>query len=143
MEVLFLSRNDSVYDEVPNLLIQLGTAAKTYDSISNQVSNQMKNGYKIVYVKSSEGCILAAAGFVICEKLAWGKHIYIDDFITAEQHRSRGVGTFLMNWFKSHCKEMGCKQLHLDSNVDRFKAHTFYIRHGFHISSHHFGIEDV
>ena len=144
MEVLFLEKNDSDYTEVLNLLIQLGTAAKNFDEISQQVENQMSNGYQIVYVKSSEGDhILAAAGFVVSEKLAWGKHIYIDDFITAEKHRSSGVGSFLMNWFKSHCKKLECKQLHLDSTVERLKAHSFYIQHGFHITSHHFEISEV
>ena len=143
MKVLFLDKNDSDFTEVLNLLIQLGTAAKTFETISQQVVNQMKNGYKIVYVKSTEGRILAAAGFVISEKLAWGKHIYIDDFITDEKHRSSGVGSFLMNWLKSHCKKLECKQLHLDSTVERYKAHSFYKRHGFQITSHHFEISDV
>lgn len=64
-------------------------------------------------------------------KLAWGKHIYIDDLVTAERHRSRGAGAKLMEWFKSYARSQGCDQLHLDSGVQRYAAHGFYLRAGF------------
>ncbi len=84
--------------------------------------------------------ILAAAGFNVGEKLAWGKHIYIDDLVTNAQFRSRGVGKFILDWFKTYALEIGCEQIHLDSGVQRFSAHKFYLREGFNIASHHFSM---
>ena len=78
------------------------------------------------------------AGFVVGEKLAWGKHIYIDDLVTSADHRSTGVGKVLMEWFRTYAKDNGCTQIHLDSGVQRFAAHRFYLREGFDIASHHF-----
>jgi hypothetical protein len=44
---------------------------------------------------------------------------------------------------KFYALEQGCRQLELDSGVQRFGAHRFYLREGFDISSHHFSIEDL
>ncbi|HGF7203265.1 TPA: hypothetical protein AB5D93_003248, partial [Vibrio cholerae] len=45
------------------------------ESLSAQILKQQSNGYKVAYVKSGDA-VLGVAGFCICEKLAWGKHIY-------------------------------------------------------------------
>lgn len=87
--------------------------------------------------------VAGVAGFVVGNKLAWGKHIYIADLVTSEGYRSSGVGGRLIDWLKSYARERGCKQIHLDSGVQRFSAHRFYLRHGFNIVSHHFSIMDL
>jgi GNAT superfamily N-acetyltransferase len=74
---------------------------------------------------------------------AWGKHMYVDDLVTAERHRSTGAGARMMDWLKSYARAHGCRQLHLDSGVQRFGAHRFYLREGFNIGSHHFSIVDL
>jgi GNAT superfamily N-acetyltransferase len=87
--------------------------------------------------------VLCVAGFVVGTKLAWSKHLYVDDLVTAAQHRSRGAGAKMISWLKAHALELGCQQLHLDSGVQRFEAHRFYLREGFNIGSHHFSITDL
>ncbi len=87
--------------------------------------------------------MLCVAGFNIGEKLAWGKHIYIDDLVTNEQFRSTGAGAYLMTWFKAYAQEQGCGQIHLDSGVQRFAAHRFYLREHFNIASHHFVLNNL
>ncbi|EGQ9441015.1 GNAT family N-acetyltransferase [Vibrio cholerae] len=109
------------------------------ESLSAQILKQQSNGYKVAYVKSGDA-VLGVAGFCICEKLAWGKHIYIDDLVTNSEVRSKGVGKLLIDWFKSYAIEEGCGQIHLDSGVQRFLAHKFYLREGFIIGCHHFSL---
>lgn len=87
--------------------------------------------------------VLCVAGFVIGVKLAWGRHIYIDDLVTAEGHRRSGAGAHLIEWFKAYAREHGCQQIHLDSGVINFVAHSFYLRQGFSIASHHFSIKEL
>lgn len=94
-------------------------------------------GYQVAYV-DSEGEVLCVAGFVVGTKLAWGKHIYVDDLVTAERHRSKGAGARMLSWLKAHARQLGCNQLHLDSGVQRFSAHRSYLREAFDIASHHF-----
>ena len=76
-------------------------------------------------------------------RLAWGKHMYIEDLVTDSERRSQGLGRVMMDWLKSHAREHGCEQIHLDSSVRRFPAHRFYLREGFKIASHHFSIVDL
>ncbi|QUJ69795.1 GNAT family N-acetyltransferase (plasmid) [Photobacterium sp. GJ3] len=126
---------------VLNVLLQL---RPQYNSASllAQITQQMAQGYQVIYVKSAEQ-VMGVAGFVVTEKLAWGKAIYVDDLVTDQQHRSKGVGECLLQWLKDYGRAQGCQQLHLDSGVQRFPAHRFYLREGFHIASHHFSITDL
>jgi len=135
----FILKSDDELPSVAEVLIQL-RPQYTIDSLIEQIKKQQKLGYQIAYVKLGDK-VLSVAGFVVGEKLAWGKSIYIDDLVTDENSRSTGAGTCLINWFKSYCKEIGCEQLHLDSGVQRFQAHKFYLREGFNIASHHFQLE--
>ncbi|CAG9295354.1 GNAT family N-acetyltransferase [Celerinatantimonas diazotrophica] len=137
MRVQFLEKNAD-YQSVLAVLLQL-RPNYNLDSLSAQIEKQRAQGYQVVYVKSSEG-ILAVAGFNVGEKLAWGKYVYIDDLVTNSEFRSRGVGNFLINWFKAYAIANGCEQIHLDSGVQRFSAHKFYFRESFKIASHHFSI---
>ncbi|MFD2179631.1 GNAT family N-acetyltransferase [Veronia pacifica] len=139
MDVKLLTK-DADYEAVLNVMLQLRTSYD-YFSLAQQIEKQQENGYQIVYVKSGED-ILGVAGFVIGEKLAWGKHIYIDDLVTNTSSRSHGVGACLMKWFKEYATATGCQQIHLDSGVQRFSAHKFYLREGFKIASHHFSLTD-
>lgn len=136
-----LAESDADLDRSSEVLLQLRTAF-TKETLIAQIKEQQKSGFQIVYVES-EGEVLCVAGFVVATKLAWGKHIYISDFVTTERHRSTGVGAKLIEWFKAHARELGCKQLHLDSGVQRVDAHRFYQREGFNLSSHHFSITDL
>lgn len=111
-----------------------------YDLMSflNQVEVQAASGYQIAFVENELKQVVAVAGFVIGTKLAWGKHMYIDDLVTDDQQRSSGAGKLLLDYLKEFACEEGCKELHLDSGVQRFNAHRFYLRERMDISSHHF-----
>jgi len=97
--------------------------------------------YRLAATVDELGHILCIAGFVIQHKLAWGKSLYVDDLVTTEGARSSGAGRCLMAWLKTHARDQGCEQLHLDSGVQRFDAHRFYLQAGFRIASHHFSLE--
>ena len=105
-----------------------------------QLERQSARGYRLAYTLSNEQ-IAAVAGFDIGEALVWGKHLYVYDLVTDDAHRSQGHGEALIEFLKAHALEQGCVLLHLDSGVQRFAAHKFYMRKGFYISSYHFGLE--
>jgi len=136
-----IARSDAELELISGVMLELRTAY-TRESLVAQIREQQKDGYRIAYAESA-GEILCVAGYVMSTKLAWGKHIYIDDLVTAERHRSTGAGAKMIEWFRSYARDHGCRQLHLDSGVQRFDAHRFYLRHGFDISSHHFSIADL
>ena len=137
-----LLKSDTELDDVASVLLQLRPG---YDlaNLKRQIKKQQNMGYQIAYVTTDNAKVLCVAGFVIGEKLAWGKHIYIDDLVTSETYRSKGAGTLLINWLKDYALKMGCQQIHLDSGVQRFPAHRFYLREHFNIASHHFSISHL
>jgi GNAT superfamily N-acetyltransferase len=128
-------------ERIAPVLLQL-RANFDRQSLLAQIRVQQRAGYQIAYVESG-GEVLCVAGFVVSSKLAWGKNIYVDDLVTDANHRSLGAGKCMMDWLKSYAKEKGCEQLHLDSGVQRFAAHRFYLRERFKISSHHFSVMDL
>ena len=138
---VYLLQSNSELGKVAEVLLQL---RPQYDllGLKAQIEKQQTAGYQLAYVKQGEE-ILCVAGFIVGEKLAWGKHIYIDDLVTNEAYRSTGAGSVLISWFKQYAKNIGCQQLHLDSGVQRFSAHRFYLRERFDIGSHHFSITDI
>jgi len=109
------------------------------ETLIKQIQSQQTDGYRVAYVQDGEN-VLCVGGFVMGQKLAWTKHIYVDDLVTNEAHRSTGAGKFLVDWLKQYGRDNGCQQLHLDSGVTRFGAHRFYLREGFDITSHHFAV---
>jgi GNAT superfamily N-acetyltransferase len=105
-----------------------------------QVRRQQQDGYRLAYLED-EGKICSLAGFRILEMLAFGKLMYVDDLVTADDLRSRGYGARLFDWLIARAKADGCAQLHLDSGVHRFAAHRFYSMKRMEISSHHFSLK--
>ncbi|WP_232360977.1 GNAT family N-acetyltransferase [Paraneptunicella aestuarii] len=106
-------------------------------SFCEQIAVQVQEGYQLAYVEMN-GQVIAVAGFVIATKLAWGKHLYVDDLVTDDNKRSTGAGKCLLDALIEFAKSQDCQELHLDSGVQRFEAHRFYLREGMHITSHHF-----
>ena len=136
-----LLQSEEELKPVASVLLQLRPQFDL-NGLVTRIKMQQKNRYKLAYVVS-DGKVLCVAGFVTGYKLAWGKHIYIDDMVTHEKYRSTGAGKFLIEWFKSYAKENGYEEIHIDSSVLRFLSHKFYLGRGFHIASHHFSITEI
>jgi GNAT superfamily N-acetyltransferase len=82
--------------------------------------------------------VLGLAVYRIHEKTHTGLELYVDDLITDEAERSKGVGHALMAHLEQVAGEAGCETLALDSGTHRPQAHKFYFREGMVISSFHF-----
>jgi GNAT superfamily N-acetyltransferase len=82
--------------------------------------------------------VRCVAGFRVPEFLAYGKFLYVDDLVTAEDARSEGHGGRMLDRLVGIAREEGCKSLHLDSGVQRQEAHRFYMREGMGIFAYHF-----
>jgi len=139
--IVRLAETEADLVRIASVLLQLRPAF-TQETLVARISEQQREGYRIAYVEA-EGKVVCVAGYVVGTKLAWGKHIYVDDLVTDERHRSSGAGKTMIDWLKAQARALGCQSLQLDSGVQRFGAHRFYLREGFHISSHHFAIADL
>jgi GNAT superfamily N-acetyltransferase len=98
---------------------------------------QQNDGYRLAAV-FDKGVVRAVAGYRFMEMLYSGRILYVDDLSTDGQQRSKGYGKLLLDWLKAEAKAHGCEQLHLDSGVQRERAHRFYFREGLTICCYHF-----
>ena len=98
---------------------------------------QAESGYQLAFLEAG-GAICSVAGFRVTESLAWGKYLYVDDLVTAARTRGQGQGHELIQWLIARARQEGCQQFHLDSGVQRFEAHGFYLKNRLHIVAYHF-----
>jgi GNAT superfamily N-acetyltransferase len=109
------------------------------DNFVQQVQTQMETGYQLAYIHDAQ--VIGVAGFEISTNLAWGKYLYLADLVVDDQMRSQGYGEALFTWLIKYAQKHDCQEFHLDSGVQRFAAHRFYLRHKMNISSHHFSLK--
>lgn len=104
-----------------------------------QIHRQQHDGYQLAFIETDDRAV-AVAGFYISECLASGRFLYVYDLAVDETVRSQQYGQRLFEWLVEYAKSHGCSELDLDSGVQRFDAHRFYLRQRMHISAHHFSL---
>lgn len=107
------------------------------DEYLETIRRMREGGYRLAAVLDG-GEVRCVTGFRVQEFLYAGRHLYVDDLITAGDARSEGHGARMLRWLEESARRQGCGQLHLDSGVQRRGAHRFYFREGMGISSFHF-----
>lgn len=107
---------------------------------TGQALRQSRQGYRLACAEI-EGEVAAVAGYRLMENLAWGRFLYVDDLVTDEAWRSHGVGAALFEFLVKTARENECAGMHLDSGVQRFGAHRFYLAKRMDITSHHFAMK--
>jgi GNAT superfamily N-acetyltransferase len=107
------------------------------DQFVARVRVQQQNGYLLAFLED-DGAVRAVAGFRFVENMYSGRVLYVDDLVTDQHHRSGGHGKALFDWLVARAKAEGCQTLELDSGVQRFDAHRFYLVQRMLITAHHF-----
>jgi len=91
------------------------------------------NGARMLIAAEDEQ-VAGVALWRLVENTYEGRRLYIDDLVTDESQRSKGVGKLLLQQLEKHARDIGCDVLTLDSGVQRAGAHKFYFREGMHIA---------
>ena len=107
---------------------------------ASRVLHQQNEGYQLAFLEL-DGVVRTVAGFRIMNLLFSGRTLYVDDLVTRDADQSHGFGAALFEWMVEFAKEEGCDQFSLDSGVQRFAAHRFYLKRGMDITSHHFQLK--
>ena len=140
MSRIALAESDRDIDGCFTVMRELRTRLD-HATFTAQVKRQKEsNDYRLAYLEEG-GEVMAVAGFRFMEFLACGKVLYVDDLVTLARNRSKGFGDQLFDWLVDQAASKGCDQLHLDSGVQRFGAHRFYLRKRMDITDHHFALQ--
>lgn len=137
---------DSVFEAVTDdevralfpVISQLRPQLADAEDLLLRATRMRQDGYRMIWRAGEDGSPVAVAGFRVYETLYAGLKLYVDDLVTTEDRRGKGDGTVLMAWLAEEARAKGCKELDLDSGVQRFAAHAFYFARGLHIASYHF-----
>jgi GNAT superfamily N-acetyltransferase len=132
---IFVAETDDQIQDCYAVMAELRPHISANDFL-DRVKRQARDGYKLACIAADD--VKAVAGFRISENLAWGRFLYVDDLVSKLADRSKGYGGVLFDWLVQYAREHGCDQFHLDSGVQRFGAHRFYLTKRMSISSHHF-----
>lgn len=134
-----LAKTSEQIGQCSSVMRELRPHIKAID-FAARVLQQQEEGYQLAYLELDR-VVRSVAGFRIFNLLFSGRTLYIDDLVTHESDRSRGFGAALFDWLVEHAKANGCEYLTLDSGVQRFAAHRFYLKRGMDITSHHFQLK--
>lgn len=119
---------------------QLRTRFEDEKTFGEQVERQRADGFRMAFL-TDDKAVRAVAGYRMSESLFAGRFCYIDDLVTDSTGRSLGYGGALFDWLVAEARAAGCRKLDLDSGVQRFAAHRFYLTKRMVIASHHFSLE--
>ncbi|OYD56474.1 GNAT family N-acetyltransferase [Fictibacillus aquaticus] len=97
----------------------------TEDLFVELVSQMREEGYTLFVCLDGEE-IKAAAGIAVLTNLYYGKHVWVYDFVTDTEARSKGYGYELLSFIESFAVQNGCSCVALSSNFERSDAHRFY-----------------
>jgi len=120
----------------------LGRAEAVHRQLRPHLPEDYKGKMQAIFESGGEMCIAVAerrvvgiAVFRSFENTHAGHKFYVDDLVTDEAARSTGVGHALLAYLEKLARDRGCSGLELDSGTHRKRAHKFYFREGFVISS--------
>ena len=136
MEIVELAPGDERLSAVYPVMRELRTELSDAELEERYAAGHV-DGYRIAALFDGDEC-RAAAGFRLFTNFVSGKHMYVDDLVTAETWRSRGYGRLLNKYLVELARKERCGSIQLDSGVHRPKAHRFYFRERYTISSFHF-----
>ncbi len=94
-----------------------------------RVARQRAEGYRLLAAWRADA-VVGLAGYRVQENLIHGRFLYVDDLVTAEAERRRGLGARLLDGAAAEGRAQGCRRLVLDTALDNVLAHRFYYRQG-------------
>ena len=116
----------------------LARAEKVHRQLRPQLPENYKDKMHRVFAQGGEMCVaaenegvLGLAVFRCHENTFAGTNFYVDDLVTDDTNRSRGVGHALIAHLESIARQRGAKVVALESGAQRQQAHKFYFREGF------------
>lgn len=89
------------------------------------VGEMQADSYRLFALRVA-GEIVALAGVRFHTNMYYGRHLWVDELVTDEAHRSRGYGERLLSFLEAFASDRDCETLALSSGLQRTDAHRFY-----------------
>lgn len=90
------------------------------------------DGYQLVGLEENNE-LVSIMGFRILHDFVHGKHLYIDDLVSSETHRSKGHGAILLKHAEKMAKDNGCLNLRLCTGIENERGKKFYEKNSWNL----------
>jgi len=104
-----------------------------------QVRRQAATGYRLLAAWEGDAPV-SLGGYRIVEMLVRGRYLYVDDLVTRESERGRGLGARVLRALMDEARAAGLGALVLDTAADNLAAHRFYERMGMDVVARRYAI---
>ena len=111
------------------VISQLRPALKDAAEWVERASDMATYGYRVLAAWDGDQ-VLALAGYRTMENLIHGHFLYVDDLVTSEGQRGKGLGAALLRELSSIGVDEYCRRLVLDTAATNTNARRFYKREG-------------
>ena len=126
---IFVVKNKNDLERCYPVMKELRPHLSFEDYIAIYNDSHATDGYEIVALED-QGQILALMGYRFLSDFVRGKHVYIDDLVSTEKARSRGLGAELLNFAEEIAQNSRCKSLRLCTGIENERGIKFYERNG-------------
>lgn len=125
-------------DELYALLGQLRPDL-TRAAFARLLAEGTPQGLRYLLAYGPDGAPVGAAGWRVLTT-SRGRVLLLEDLVTDEVARSRGIGTALLDAVCAAGRRADCTALELDSGVANAAAHRFYFQHRMSVLAFHFAL---
>lgn len=121
----------AIAERVRELLIQLSRSGKDKGEIPEAWFLDIINSpWHDLLIAEEDGKIVGLASLSVVMGPGVRKNAYLEDFVTDESMRGKGVGSALWDAMLDWAKEKGCARLEFTCGNGRELAQQFYKNHG-------------
>lgn len=119
--------NKEIANQIRQLLIQLSRSGKDKGEIPEQWFTDIINSpWHDLLVAEEDGQILGIACLSVTMGPGIKKNAYLEDFVTDQTIRGKGIGSQLWDAMLAWAKDKGCQKLEFTCGHGRESAQEFY-----------------
>lgn len=119
-------------------LIQKLSDNKTSEAVLKQrFAEMVTQNYECAVLYDGEK-LIGVAGMWFCTRHYSGRSVELDHVFIEDGYRRKGLGKQFMKCIYDYVGQKGCQAVELNTYVQNYPSHKFYMNEGFEILGYHF-----
>jgi hypothetical protein len=135
-----LAFNKILKEEIPHILPmvqELMGQQFSNEILAQRFSEMFDQNYECFKITHDEQTV-GVFGLWFMTRHYAGRSCEPDHIFIKEEYRSKGVGKNLFEFIYKYADEKGCETSELNSYVQNYRSHKFYLNEGYEIKGYHF-----
>ena len=137
MELAFNKILKKDLHKVLPLIMELSEYQTEEQLLKERMTEMFDQNYECFGIYKDEE-IIGVFGLWFMTRHYAGKSCEPDHVFILPKYQNKGLGEQVFNFIFEYSKEKGCETSELNSYVQNFKSHKFYMNHGYVIKGYHF-----